>query len=144
MMNLRLIVTILVSCLFSLLTWLMPPPALALTQLKVFDLSYQDCPAELGEGAVSSYSSLKAICFLITGKVENTSGKPVIDADVFGRVYDANNNPVMQNRSRLGLIPEVPPGVSDFQIRISVPENMSAPLKLEKFKAAGFKAKVRR
>ncbi len=143
-MNLRPIVAILVSCCLSLVVWLIPSPAMALTQLRVFDLDYQSCPAELGEGSVSSYSSLKATCFLILGKVENTSGKSVIDADVFGRVYDANNNPVMQNRSRLGLIPEVPPGISDFQIRISVPENMPAPLSLEKFKASGFSAKVRR
>jgi len=143
-MNFRIITSLFVSFWLSLVTCFFPSPALALTQLKVSNLSYQSCPPELAEGAVSSYSSMKANCFLINGTVKNTSGKPVIDADVFGRVYDANNNPVMQNRSRLGSISEVPPGNSDFQIRISVPENMPAPLRLEKFKASGFSAKVRR
>jgi hypothetical protein len=66
----------------------------------------------------------------------------VVDADIFGRIYDANNNPVMQNRNRLGAIPEVPMGVSEFELRISVPANLQPPLKLEKFKAVGFSGKV--
>jgi len=36
----------------------------------------------------------------------------------------------MQNRTRLGSITEVPPGVSDFELRISVPANQPTPLKL--------------
>ena len=50
----------------------------------------------------------------------------------------------MQNRTRLGLIAEIPPGVSDFQMRISVPANQPLPLQLKQFKAAGFSAQVRR
>jgi hypothetical protein len=119
-------------------------PAWAITQIRLFDLGYQDCPQELAEGSVSSGSMQAANCFLITGKAENNSGKPVVDADVFGWVYDANNNSVMENRNRLGLIEEVPPGISDFQIRISVAENQPTPLKLEQFKAAGFSGKVRK
>jgi len=37
----------------------------------------------------------------------------------------------MQNRTRLGSITEVPPGVSDFELRISVPANQPTPLKLK-------------
>jgi hypothetical protein len=83
-------------------------------------------------------------CFIITGKAQNNSGKPVLNADIFGRVYDANNNPVMQNRTRLGSIDEIPPGVSDFELRITVAANQPTPLKLEQFKASGFMGKVRR
>ena len=143
-MKVRVLLAILIVGLMSCATWLFPPPALALTDIKLFDIAYEDCPSELSDGMVASGSSMEATCYMITGKAENNSGNPVIDADVFGRVYDANNNPVMQNRSRLGLIPEVPPGVSDFEIRISVPSNMPAPLKLEKFKSVGFTSKVRR
>jgi len=50
----------------------------------------------------------------------------------------------MQNRTRLGSITEVPPGVSDFELRISVPANQPTPPKLKQFKAAGFSAQVRR
>jgi hypothetical protein len=50
----------------------------------------------------------------------------------------------MQNRTRLGAIAEIPPGVSDFSLRISVPANQPLPLKLKQFKAAGFSGQVRR
>ena len=49
----------------------------------------------------------------------------------------------MANRGRVGTILEVPPGVSDFEIRISVPANQPTPLTMKKFKASGFAQKVR-
>ncbi|NJL82027.1 MAG: hypothetical protein HC890_01825 [Chloroflexaceae bacterium] len=120
------------------------PPAAALTPIKLSHLTYEDCPPELAEGMVTSGGgSLPANCFLVTGKANNPTGKTVYDADVFGRIYDANGNPVLQNRNRLGSLEAVPPGVSDFQIRISVASNQPTPLKLEKFKASGFSSKVR-
>ena len=120
------------------------PAAEALTAIKLSDISYHECPEELAEGNVTSDGSgQSANCFLVTGKAENLSGKTVIDADVFGRIYDANNNPALQNRTRIGTIPEVPPGVSDFEIRISVPANQPTPLKLKQFKASGFTGRVR-
>lgn len=87
---------------------------------------------------------MAANCFIVTGKAENKSDKPVINADIFGRIYDANNDSVMQNRTRLGSIEEIPPGISDFELRISVPANQPTPLHLEQFKAAGFTGMVRR
>lgn len=135
----------LLSCCLWIGSFVQPPAALALTQIKLTDLSYEPCPADLAEGTVTSGGgSLAANCFLITGKAQNDSGKPVLNADIFGRIYDANNNSVMQNRTRLGSIEEVPPGTSDFELRITVPANQPTPLKLEQFKAAGFTGKVRR
>lgn len=136
-------IAIAVICL-TVLSGVFSPHAIALTSITLSDLAYQDCPSEFSEGVVTPGSSLEARCFMITGKAENLSGKPVYNADVFGRVYDANNNPIMQNRSRLGSIDEVPPGVSNFELRISVPANQEPPLKLEQFKASGFAGKVRR
>ncbi|GAB4379511.1 MAG: hypothetical protein Kow00121_33820 [Elainellaceae cyanobacterium] len=133
-----------IACCLSIASWVLTPAALALTQIRLFDLSYHECPAEIGEGMTSPGTVMPANCFLVTGKAENKSGKTVYDADIFGRIYDANYNPVMQNRTRLGLISEVPPGVSDFELRISVAENQPTPLKLEQFKAAGFGGRVRR
>lgn len=133
-----------VTCLIALITWVFTPPALALTQIKLSELSYHECPAELSQGAVTSGTTMSANCFLVTGKAENSSGKLVYDADIFGRIYDANNDSVMQNRTRLGSIPEVPPGVSQFELRVSVPANQPTPLKLKQFKAAGFSAQLRR
>jgi hypothetical protein len=134
----------LIAGFFWLLTGWLTPPAIALTQVRLFDLSYHDCPADVAQGQVSSNNSAPANCFIITGKAENTSGKPVINADIFGRIYDANNDNVMENRNRLGSIDEIPPGISDFDLRVTIATNQPPPLRLEQFKAAGFTGKVRR
>lgn len=133
-----------ISGLFWLISWVITPAAFAFVQVELSDLSYQECPAELSEGLVTPDSLQAANCFMITGKATNKSGKPVINADIFGRIYDANNNPVLQNRTRLGAIDEVPPGISDFELRITVPASQPTPLKLKQFKASGFTGKVRR
>lgn len=140
----RTLAVITLSCLIWVVSWLFSSPTLALTAIKLFDLGYRDCPPEFAEGMVASGSSATANCFLITGKAENKSGKPVVNADVFGRVYDANDEPIMQNRTRLGSIERVPPGTSDFELRISVAANQPTPLKFGQFRASGFTGKVRR
>ncbi len=124
--------------------WAIAPDAMALTQVRLFDLSYSECPAELGQGVVDSGSTLSAACFLISGKADNASGKLVLNADIYGRIYDKDRNIVSPNRNRLGSIDEIPPGISEFQFRVSVPSNQLPPLQLEQFKAAGFAGKVRR
>lgn len=118
--------------------------AQALTAIELTDLGYQACPPEVADGMVAAGSIQEANCFLIGGKAINRSGKPVVNADIFGRIYDANDNPVMQNRTRLGSIDEVPPGESNFELRISVAANQPEPLKLKQFKASGFSGTVRR
>ncbi|HLO52298.1 MAG TPA: hypothetical protein VK211_28120 [Kamptonema sp.] len=143
-MRFRAVTVVVISCLVGILTWLWTPPALAVTQIKLSNVSYRDCPPEMAEGSVTSGSSSAANCFLIVGQAENASGKTLVNADIFGRVYDAEGNSVMQNRTRLGSIEEVPPGISDFAIRISVPANQPTPLELKQFKATGFTGKVRR
>ncbi len=140
----RVVLTGLLTLCLWVTSWLLSPTASASIQVKLFDIDYTDCPAELATGMVAAGSVAEADCYLVVGKAENTSGKPVLNADVFGRIYDANNNPVFQNRTRLGAIDEVPPGVSDFSIRISVAANQPTPLKLEQFKASGFTGRVRR
>jgi hypothetical protein len=126
------------SCLFA-------PAAFALTQIKLSEISYHDCPPELAQGAITSGgTAMAANCFIVTGKAENTSGKMVYNADVYGRIYDANGEPVIQNRTRLGSIGDIPPGGKAFELRISVSANQPTPLKLEQFKASGFSGKVRR
>ena len=144
-MRFRAFTVIVLSCLLWVGSWLSTPAAQALTQVKLSDISYHACPEELAQGAVTSGgAAAPANCFIVTGQARNDSGKPVVNADIFGRIYDANNNPVMQNRTRLGSIDDIPPGVSTFELRISVPANQPTPLKLEQFKAAGFTGQVRR
>lgn len=143
-MRFRALQVLLISCAIGILTWVSTPPAWALVQIKLSDISYKDCPPELAQGAVTSGDVTRANCFIVFGKAENKSGKYVYNADVFGRIYDANNNNVMPNRTRLGSIDEVPPGGGNFEIRISVPANQPEPLKLRQFKASGFTGLVRR
>jgi hypothetical protein len=143
-MLLRSIYLTFVAGLIGLLSWVWTPTALALTQIKLSDISYHDCPVELAQGTVISSGSASANCFIVTGKAKNSTYKTVYDADIFGRIYDKNNDPILQNRTRLGSIAEVPPGVSDFELRISVPMNQPLPLQLKQFKATGFSGRVRR
>jgi hypothetical protein len=138
------LVTLATAILLFLSTWIVTPSALAITPITLSNLSYKDCPPEIAAGAVTSGGVTQgASCFLVVGKAENKSGKIVYDADVYGRIYDADNNIVLQNRGRLGSIEKVVPGINDFEMRITVPANLATPLQLKKFKASGFAAKVR-
>lgn len=128
----------------AIATWFWMPPAWAITQITLSDISYKDCPPELSEGLVTSDGSgSPANCFIITGTAKNPTNKMVYDADVYGRIYDANDNNVLPNRTRVGKIDQVPPGESHFEVRISVPVNNPLPLTLKQFKASGFASSVR-
>jgi hypothetical protein len=143
-MLIRTFLTFAISIVLSMSTWLVAPAALAVTPIPLSNIGYKDCSAEMSKGAVSSGGVTQdAACFLITGKAENKSGKTVYDADVFGRIYDADNNNVLPNRGRVGLIEQVPPGINDFEMRVTVPSSARQPLQLKKFKASGFTTKIR-
>ncbi|MEL6552857.1 MAG: hypothetical protein AAFQ63_05255 [Cyanobacteria bacterium J06621_11] len=122
------------------------PAAHALTQITLKDLVTEECPADAAyaENLTTSGSSMAATCYLIKGIAVNNSAKDIVDADIFGRIYDAEDNSVMKNRYRLGGIEYVPRGESDFSFRISIPSVQPGPFRLEKFKASGFASKVRR
>lgn len=142
-MGRRLLAVLLTSILLWLGSWIVTPTAAATTAIKLSNLSSQPCVGEENAGSVTSGDIRPANCFTIKGKAKNISGKTLVDADVFGRIYDANDNPTFENRGRVGTIEEVPPGVSDFEIRVSIPANQPAPLKLKNFKASGFAGRVR-
>ena len=142
-MKRRFLTGLLISLSLWLGSWVITPPAAALTSIKLSNLSYEPCAGNDSAGSVSSGDLRPASCYTIKGKAKNISGKTVVDADVFGRIYDANDNSTFENRGRMGTIEEVPPGVSDFEIRVSVPANQPTPLKLKNFKASGFAGKVR-
>lgn len=141
--------TIILVSFCSVLVWctslIQAPTAFALTQIKLSDITYHECPPDVGAGAVTSGGAyMLADCFIITGTTENPSGKTVYDADIFGRIYDANGDAVLRNRTRVGSVESIPAGKGTFELRISVPSNQPLPLKLEQFKAVGFTGKVRR
>ncbi|NJK62099.1 MAG: hypothetical protein HC921_04890 [Synechococcaceae cyanobacterium SM2_3_1] len=116
-------------------------------KMELKDLKTVPCPdrPEFENLVTSSGSSAAAAdCYFIQGTVVNPSKKPIYNADVFGRLYDANGNDIWPERTRLGAIEEVPPGESIFSIRISVPTTNPMPLQLEQFRASGFAGTVRR
>ncbi|MEM6500888.1 MAG: hypothetical protein AAF685_03500 [Cyanobacteria bacterium P01_C01_bin.89] len=139
-----IISTTVLTTLLSALLWVSPASALASAEIS--DIGYRDCPQDMAEGSVTSGGGIvrMANCYLVYGKVINKTGKPIVNADVFGRIYDATGNPVLENRTRLGSIDEIPPGESDFSIRITVPDTQAGNLQLKQFKASGFTGKVRR
>lgn len=142
-MMFRFVAILLISSLFWLSSWVVTPTAEAMTSIKLSNLSYEPCVGDDANGSVASGDLRPATCYTIKGKAKNITGKTVVDADVFGRIYDANDNLTYENRGRVGTIEEVPPGVSDFAIRVSVPANQPTPLKLKDFKASGFAGRVR-
>jgi len=142
-MRLRFVAVLLISTILWFGSWFVTPAASAITSIKLSNLAYEPCAGDDAKGSVSSGDMRAAKCFTISGKAKNISGKTVVDADVFGRIYDANDNSTYENRGRIGTIEEVPPGTSDFSIRVSVPANQPTPLKLKNFKASGFAGKVR-
>lgn len=144
MVSFRILAISFLASILWLTSFFVTPTANALTPIKLSDLSYTSCSSETTEGAYVGSGDMGANnCFLVQGKAQNTSGKTLVDADVFGRIYDANGNSAMENRGRIGTIAEVPPGVSDFEIRISVSASQPTPLTLKQFKASGFASKVR-
>ena len=142
-MKLRFVALLLVASLLWLGSWVVAPPAAAMTSIKLSNVYYEPCAGDEAEGSVTSGDIRPVSCYTIKGKAKNISGKTVVDADVFGRIYDANDNSTFENRGRIGTIEKVPPGVSDFEFRVSVPANQPTPLKLKSFKASGFAEKVR-
>ncbi len=119
-------------------------PVLAVVPVKVENLTYEACPPEAAANMVLGGGTLSANCFRVKGVAINSSGKTLYNADVFGRIYDANGNEAMPERGRLGSIDELPPGSTPFEITISVPAEQPEPLQLKQFKATGFAGKVRR
>jgi hypothetical protein len=119
------------------------PAAWALTPIKLTELSYHPCSEEMAAGTVTTRNSQPAKCFIVTAMARNDTGKAVFDADVFGRIYDANGDTVFENRGRLGTVREIPPGTSPIEVRITVDSSQPEPLTLKQFKATGFAGKIR-
>lgn len=115
-------------------------------QMELSDLHIIDCPEtpDFQNLPTSGASANRVSCYLIEGTVTNPTDRTIYNADIFGRLYDASDNEVWPERTRLGSVEEVPSGDSSFNIRISVPSTNPLPLQLKQFKAAGFRGKVNR
>lgn len=73
----------------------------------------------------------------------NPSKEMVYNADVYGRVLDSANDPVLRS-GRVGAIESVPPGESSFRLEIVVAFSQKPPLQLKNFKVSGCRHPVPR
>ena len=125
-------------------TFTFSAPAWANVQIKLTNVNYERCTGDIGKNMVLGGGIMSAKCYMIKGDASNPSGKVVYNADVFGRIYDANGNEAMPERGRLGAVEEIPAGQSKFEIMVAIPAEQPEPLELKQFKASGFGGKVRR
>ncbi|KAK3271550.1 hypothetical protein CYMTET_20109 [Cymbomonas tetramitiformis] len=110
--------------------------------LQLSDIHEQACANPVAPGVPGS-STYKAKCFEVVGTVTNKSKKTVSNADVYGLIKDAANEPVLRS-GRVGTIQEVPPGESTFKLEITVAASQPLPLTFKNFKAQGFEGVVNR
>ena len=111
--------------------------------LVVSDVTLDACPAAAAGAQPTLRRAAEASCYALRGVVMNPGRKPVVDTDVFAVIVDASGEPVLQNRSRVGSIGDVPPGRSEFALRLAVPAGTPEPLQVRKARANGFSAPVR-
>jgi hypothetical protein len=141
---LKYLQTAVISVTLCLCTLIFTPPAWATVQIKLSDLTYAPCEGDVGKNMVLGGGVMSAKCYEIKGIANNISGKVVYNADIFGRIYDANGNDAMPERTRLGAVDEIPAGQSEFSLIVAIPADQPEPLDLKQFKASGFAGKVRR
>jgi len=123
-----------------LLAW---PPAASAAELRVSEVTLEPCPQTDVAAQPDQNRSSSARCYALRGMVENPGRQPVVDTDVFARILDASGEPVLQNRTRVGSIGDVPPGRSPFALRLAVPAGTPDPLGFTSVKARGFSSPVR-
>lgn len=128
-----------------LAAWLLlgGPAAVDAAELRVSEVTLEPCPrSDVGAQPDDGRSS-SARCYALRGMVENPGRQMVVDTDVYARILDASGEPVLQNRTRVGSIGDVPPGRSAFALRLAVPSGTPGPLGVTSVKARGFSSPVR-
>eukprot|EP00850_Spirogloea_muscicola_P015143 SM000113S24099 [mRNA] locus=s113:383938:386315:- [translate_table: standard] len=130
----------------SLAALLVPEAARALVRVELSIVTATKVACPEGQTTVTGGNSLNATGFRITGDAFNPASQPVYNADVFGRVYDAQGEPALdaEENLRIDTLAELPPGKSKVSFQITVDEAQAAlgPLELKNFKASGFLGKV--
>ncbi len=116
----------------------------AAADLQVSGVTLEPCPANDVGTQPELRRETEARCYALRGQVVNPGSRPVVDTDVFALILDASGEPVLPNRSRVGSIGDVPPGESEFALRLAVPPGTPGPFRFSNVKARGFSAPVRR
>ena len=119
------------------------PAAAWAADLQVSEVSLEPCPSSDVGAQPELRRPTGARCYALRGTVDNPGRKPVVDTDLFALILDSSGEPVLQNRTRVGSIGDVPPGRSSFAVRLSVPAGTPGPISFRNVKARGFSAPVR-
>ena len=135
-------IRLLLASLLAALLLLAPPSAWA-ADLQVSEVSLDPCPVADVGAQPELRRPTGASCYALRGTVLNPGRKPVVDTDLFALIVDSSGEPVLQNRTRVSSIGDVPPGSSSFAVRLSVPAGTPGPLSFRNVKARGFSAPVR-
>ncbi|MBR75893.1 MAG: hypothetical protein CL863_06095 [Cyanobium sp. RS427] len=122
------------------LIWVQPAVA---AELKLDHLMLEPCSVTDPGNQPDFARPMGATCYVLSGEVENPGRKVVVDTDVFARIMDASGEPILPNRTRVGSIGDVDPGVQAFALRLSVPAGTPGPFEIRNPRARGFKAPVR-
>jgi len=136
------VIRLVLAPLLAALLLLAPPSAWA-AELQVSEVTLEPCPSEDVGAQPELRRPAGASCYALRGTVLNLGRKPVVDTDVFALIVDSSGEPVLQNRTRVGSIGDVPTGSSAFALRLSVPAGTPGPLSFRNVKARGFSAPVR-
>ena len=132
----------LAAVLLGLALLLLPVAPAWATDLQLSDVILEPCPAA-DVGAQPERQRSAASCYALRGVVINNSRRPAVDTDLFVLVLDASGEPVLPNRSRVGSLGDVPPGRSDFALRLAIPAGTPGPFRVRNARARGFSAPVR-
>lgn len=129
-----------VLALFLSLVLALPASA---AELRLAEVQLTPC-AEEDPGRQPDFSRpLGASCYVLSGNVDNPGRRAIVDTDVYARILDSSGEPVLQNRTRVGSIGDVPPGVHAFALRLAVPAGTPGPFDVRNARARGFSAPVR-
>jgi hypothetical protein len=141
--TLKTVLGLLLGLALGLILWQLLPASAMAAELQVGLVRLEPCPS----ADPGSQSGLRrpagASCYALRGEVLNPGRQTVVDTDVFALILDASGEPVLPNRSRVGSIGDVPPGRSEFALRLAVPAGTPGPFQVGKVRARGFSAPVR-
>jgi len=116
----------------SSVSWAVGPQTVPLTDIHV----------EVGACKKGQVISQPVQCAEVTAQAVNKGKDPILNADVFGYVLDADDNPISDTTEniRIAYVDSIPVGTSQVTFELVVPESQMAlgPIQIQKLKASGF------
>jgi hypothetical protein len=128
---------------FAAALWLMLAGPAWAAELTVGEVRLEPCPAADPARQAEPRRPSGAACYALRGVVINPGRRAVVDTDVYAVILDASGEPVLPNRTRVGSLGDVPPGRSEFALRLAVPAGTPGPFAVRTVKARGFSSPVR-